>query len=149
MSGTDAPPRAERPAWADLRAGVSGMAASGAAAAVAEKPQDDPDVLSDLSQIRPEKKGGAAMSVHQESSRGGFVPPRGRTTTMEETFYQSLVDSRIPVHLRCRDGYELPRAVVKDISTYALLVETPKGTELVFKHAVISIRVLPAQVPEA
>ncbi len=96
-----------------------------------------------------EERGGAAMSVHQEPARGGFVPPRGRTTTMEETFYQSLVEAKTPVHLRCRDGYELPRAVVKDISTYTMLVETPKGTELVFKHAIISIRILPAQVPEA
>lgn len=96
-----------------------------------------------------EERGGAAMSVHQEPARGGFVPPRGRTTTMEETFYQSLVEAKTPVHLRCRDGYELPRAVVKDISTYTMLVETPKGTELIFKHAVISIRILPAQAPEA
>ncbi len=96
-----------------------------------------------------EKRGGAAMSVHQEPARGGFVPPRGRTTTMEETFYQSLVEAQTPVHLRCRDGYELLRAVVKDISTYTMLVETPKGTELVFKHAIISIRILPAQAPEA
>jgi sRNA-binding regulator protein Hfq len=120
-----------------------------ASAPVTDMLQDDPDVLSDLSQIRPVKKGGTEMSVHQEPSRGGVVPPRGRTTTMEETFYQSLIDSRTPVHLRCRDGYELPRAVVKDVSTYAVLVETSKGSELIFKHAIISIHVLPAQVPEA
>ncbi len=129
-------------------AGASGRSTQSAAAAVAEI-EDDPDVLLDLSQIRPEQKGGRVMSVHQEPSRGGFVPPRGRTTTMEETFYQSLVDSGTQVHLSCRDGYELPRAVVKDVSTYALLVETPKGTELIFKHAVISIRVPPGQLPEA
>ncbi len=114
-----------------------------------EAPETNGPEKSPGPEISPEKRGGAAMSVHQEPARGGLVPPRGRTTTMEETFYQSLVEAKTPVHLRCRDGYELPRAVVKDISTYTMLVETPKGTELIFKHAIISIRILPVQAPEA
>jgi len=114
----------------------------------------DPDVLTDLSElrpekIRPEKRGGTAMSVHQEPSRAGLVPPRAGRPSMEETFYQSLVDGQTPVHLRCRDGYEVPRATVKDVGTYTLLVETAGGAELVFKHAIISIRPLATQTPEA
>lgn len=114
---------------------------------------EDPDILMDLGQIRPEQmrpdtRGGAAMSVQPESSRPGYAPPP-RRPTMEEAFYQPLVEGRTPVHLRCRDGYELPRAIIKEAGTYSLLLETPAGTELVFKHAVISIRVLPPQTPEA
>ncbi len=88
------------------------------------------------------------MSVHQEPARGDVAPPRGRAS-MEDAFYQPLVEGRIPVHLRCRDGYELPRAIIKDAGPYSLIVETPAGTELVFKHGIISIRILPAQSPEA
>jgi sRNA-binding regulator protein Hfq len=115
---------------------------------------DDPDVLVDLSQIRPEsvrsdKGGGAAVSVHQESPRAGFVAPRAGRPSMEETFYQSLITARSPIHVRCRDGYELPRAILKDVGTYTLLLETSAGTELVFKHAVISIRLLPVKASDA
>ncbi len=114
---------------------------------------EDPDVVVDLSEIRPTQthaapRGGAAMSVHQEPARGDVAPPRGRAS-MEDAFYQPLVEGRIPVHLRCRDGYELPRAIIKDAGPYSLIVETPAGTELVFKHGIISIRILPAQSPEA
>ena len=65
------------------------------------------------------------------------------TSTMEEAFYRPLVADRTPVHLRCRDGYEVPRAIIREAGTYALLVETPDGLELFFKHAIISIRVPP------
>ncbi len=68
---------------------------------------------------------------------------------MEDTFYQSLVEGRTPVHVRCRDGYELPYAVVKDVGTYVILFETAAGTELVFKHAIISIHLVPPQAPKA
>lgn len=125
------------------------LRAATAGAAAVEQTSEDPDVLTDLSQIRPEKRGGTAMSVHQEPSRAGLVPPRTGRPSMEETFYQSLVDGQTPVHLRCRDGYELPHATVKDVGTYTLLIETAVGTELVYKHAIISIRVLPRQGPEA
>ncbi len=105
---------------------------------------DDVDVLQDLNQIRPREKGGTDMAVQQESSRAGIVPPRAGRSSMEDSFYQGLVDARTPVHLRCRDGYEIPHAVLKDVGTYTLLVETRGGTELIFKHAIISIRLLTA-----
>jgi sRNA-binding regulator protein Hfq len=115
---------------------------------------DDPDVLVDLSQIRPESvrsdnRGGATMSVHQESPRAGFAAARAGRPSMEETFYQSLVSTKSPIHVRCRDGYELPRAILKEAGTYTLLLETSTGTELVFKHAVISIRLLPTKASDA
>ena len=66
-----------------------------------------------------------------------------RTATMEDGFYRPLISDRTPVHMRCRDGYEVPRAIIREAGTHALLVETPDGLELFFKHAIISIRVLP------
>jgi sRNA-binding regulator protein Hfq len=108
---------------------------------------EDQDVLEDLSEIRPEEKGGREMAVHQDSPRQGVVPPRAARPSMEDTFYQGLVEEQTPVHLRCRDGYEIPHAVLRDVGTYTLLVEARGGTELVYKHAIISIRLLPT--PEA
>ncbi len=109
----------------------------------------DPDVIYDLSEIRPEKRGGSVMSVQQEPSRAGVVAPRGAHLSMEDSFYQALVAGQTPIHLRCRDGYEVPRAVLKDVGTYTLLLETSGGPELVYKHAVISIRPLTAPAAEA
>jgi sRNA-binding regulator protein Hfq len=68
---------------------------------------------------------------------------------MEEAFYQGLVAGQTPIQVRCRDGYEVPRAVLKDVGTYTLLLETTGGPELVYKHAVISIRPLTAPSPQA
>jgi sRNA-binding regulator protein Hfq len=105
---------------------------------------DDEDMLQDLNQIRPQEKGGSDMAVQQEPSRAGVVPPRAGRSSMEDSFYQGLVEARTPVHLRCRDGYEIPHATLRDVGTYTLLVDTRGGTELVFKHAIISIRLLTA-----
>jgi sRNA-binding regulator protein Hfq len=104
----------------------------------------DPDVIYDLSEIRPEKRGGSVMSVQQEPSRASATPTRGAHMSMEDSFYQALVAGQTPIQLRCRDGYEVPHAVLKDVGTYTLLLETPGGPELVYKHAVISIRPLAA-----
>ncbi len=142
-------PQAQAPERTAGDAGAPGARHAGGPAAAVEQPPEDPDVLMDLSEIRPEKKGGAAMSVHQEPSRAGLVPPRAGRSSMEEAFYQSLIEAQTPVHLRCRDGYELPRATVKEVGTYTLLVEAAGGTELVYKHAIISIRLLPPQPAEA
>ena len=109
----------------------------------------DLDVIYDLSEIRPEKRGGTTMSAHQEPSRAAAVPPRGAHASMEDAFYQTLVAERTPIQLRCRDGYEVPRAVLTDVGTYTLLLETPAGPELVYKHAVISIRPLPTSAAQA
>jgi sRNA-binding regulator protein Hfq len=109
----------------------------------------DPDVIYDLSDIRPEKRGGSAMSVHQEPSRAGALPSRGAHASMEDSFYQTLVAEQTPIQVRCRDGYEVLRAVLKDVGTYTLLLETSGGLELVYKHAVISIRPLTAPAAQA
>lgn len=114
-----------------------------------EAAHPNPDVIYDLSEIRPEKRGGSVMSVHQEPSRASAVPPRGAHVSMEDSFYQALVAARTPIQLRCRDGYEVPHAVLKDVGTYTLLLETPGGPELVYKHAVISIRPLPTPAAQA
>ncbi len=119
----------------------------GESAGKAEGP--DPDVIYDLSEIRPEKRGGSVMSVHQEPSRASAIPPRGAHISMEDSFYQTLVAGQTPIQLRCRDGYEVPHAVLKDVGTYTLLLETPGGPELVYKHAVISIRPLTAPAAQA
>jgi hypothetical protein len=41
--------------------------------------------------------------------------------------------------MRCFDGYEVSRAVIRDGDTFALFVETPNGPALFYKHALISI----------
>jgi len=101
-----------------------------------------PDVLEDLQEIRPEQKGGAAVTAHYEGSRVGVAPPRAEPQTIEDGFYVPLVEARTPVHIRCRDGYEVAHAVLRDVGTYTLLVEAGGATELLYKHAIISIRPL-------
>ena len=123
------------------RLGAATAAQAGLGGAVSD---DEEDVLQDLNQIRPQEKGGTDMAVQQEPSRAGIVPPRAGRSSMEDSFYQGLVEARTPVHLRCRDGYEIPHAILRDVGTYTLLVDTRGGTELVFKHAIISIRLLTA-----
>lgn len=107
------------------------------------------DVVTDLSQIRPERSGGAAVSSgpakSDVASRADQGPARsGPRSSMEDEYLRHLVASGVPVHLRCRDGYEIPEAIVKDFGTYTLLVESDTGRELIFKHGIISIRPLRA-----
>ncbi len=80
------------------------------------------------------------MAGHHEGSRVGVASMRPGRQAVEEEFFQPLIEGRTPVHIRCRDGYEVPRAVLREIGTYTLLVEADGGTELVYKHAIISIR---------
>jgi len=58
---------------------------------------------------------------------------------MEDEYFRHLITTGIPIHIRCRDGYEIAEAVLKEFGTYTLLVETDEGRELIFKHAIISI----------
>jgi len=94
-------------------------------------------------------KGGTDMGLQHDSPEAGSGVRGARGSGVEDGFYRSLVVERTPVHLRCRDGYEVARAIVRDAGTYALLVETPDGLELFFKHAIISIRVLPKPAAQA
>ncbi|MBI3976252.1 MAG: RNA chaperone Hfq [Armatimonadetes bacterium] len=98
-----------------------------------------PDTIAGVEEIRPEIEGGAAMSTREEPYRaeGNRPTPRG---SQEDDFYRRLIQSGVTVHIRCRDGYEIPEAVVRDFGTYSLLVEAGGAEELVFKHAIISIR---------
>lgn len=97
------------------------------------------DVVERIEEIRPETEGGAAVSTREEPYRAeaGRVGGRG---SMEDDYYRRLIQSGAAVHIRCRDGYEIPEAVVKDFGTYSLLIEARGVEELVFKHAIISIR---------
>jgi len=111
------------------------------------KGDDEPaDVVADLSQIRPERPGGTPVAP-QASQEAGARPeqaqarPRG---SMEDEYLRHLMTTNTPVHIRCRDGYEIPEAIVKDFGTYSLLLEGDGGRELVFKHGIISIRPLRA-----
>jgi|GEM_PF-811928 len=97
----------------------------------------------------PETKGGTAMGLQHDTPDAGAGMRAARASSLEDGFYRSLVVERTPVHLRCRDGYEVARAIVRDAGTYALLVETADGLELFFKHAIISIRVLPKPAARA
>ncbi len=102
------------------------------------------DVGSGLAQIRPERQGGAAVGAREEAIRQ--EADRTRTVAkglMEDEFFRQLVTTGAPVHIRCRDGYEIPEGVLTGFGTYSLMVVTDAGEELVFKHGIISIRPLP------
>jgi hypothetical protein len=60
-------------------------------------------------------------------------------TDAEEAFYRVIVAGRVPVHLRCLDGYEIASAIVRDVGAHTLLVETGEGPQLFLKRNVISI----------
>ena len=99
------------------------------------------DEVATLEQIRPERPGGAEVAQpmnRPEMERGRFAPK----SSMEDEFIKQLMTAGVPIHIRCRDGYEITDGVVKDFGTYSLLVETRGGRELVFKHGIISIRPL-------
>ncbi len=116
----------------------------GAAALTAE------DLMRDISEIRPEARGGAPPVTREEirhdPAAQGKQAPRG---SFEDNFYRRLVATGVPVHIRCRDGYEIPTAILKEYGTYTLVVEVGGVAELVFKHAVISIRPYGALPPES
>ncbi len=86
---------------------------------------------------RGEVIGMTARRDAPEADRGPSGPGR---LSIEEVLYQSLIANRTPVHIRCRGGYELRCAVVRDIDTHSVLVEIDGVTELVYKHAILSIR---------
>lgn len=134
----DSGPEEERPPTAGEDRGPSESEA-----AIAPSEREDAlqpsDTIANVTEIRPEIEGGAAMSTREEPYRaeGSRPAPRG---SQEDEFYRRLVQSGVTVHIRCRDGYEIPEAVVRDFGTYSLLVEARGAEELVFKHAIISIR---------
>lgn len=109
------------------------------------------DTVTSLEQIRPERAGGAAVAAvghryeaeRNRAAEQAAVKP-GSKGAMEDDFFRHLVVTGLPVHIRCRDGYEIAEAVLKDFGTYTLLVETDAGKELIFKHGIISIRPLRA-----
>ena len=117
-------------------------------------PEDDgandgaDDAVPDQAQIRPERPGGAAMAnVARPDAAARTDQPAARPaqrSSMEDEFLRSLLSASTPVHIRCRDGYEIPEAVIKDVGTYSILVESDLGGELVFKHGILSIRPLRA-----
>ena len=79
------------------------------------------------------------MAAHHDSARTGAAARTARQA-IEEEYFASLIERRTPVHVRCRDGYELSHAVVRDVGTYTLVVETDGTAELLYKHAIISVR---------
>lgn len=125
----------ELPANPDQAPQVTGAAPDGAPAGA----MVSVDVVENVEEIRPETEGGAAVSIREEPYRAeaGRVGGRG---SMEDDYYRRLIQSGAAVHIRCRDGYEIPEAVVKDFGTYSLMIEARGVEELVFKHAIISIR---------
>lgn len=95
-----------------------------------------------LQEIRPEVEGGAVMATREEPQQRveALSRPPARHAALEDDFYRRLVHSGVRVHIRCRDGYEIPDGVVKDFGTYCLLVESQGVEELLFKHAILTIR---------
>lgn len=102
----------------------------------------------DFSQVRPERQGGAAVTpepTKPETMPRMEQPARpGQRSSMEDEYLRHLVATGTPVHIRCRDGYEIAEGVVKDFGTYSVLVDSDAGRELVFKHGIIAIRPLRA-----
>lgn len=114
-------------------------------APVPSEPQPAPanDDVTDLTEVRPERQGGAAVSGRDEAARQEQDRPRpGGRGAMEDDFLRQLISTGALVHIRCRDGYQIPGAVVKGFGTYTILIATKSGDELVFKHGIISIRPL-------
>ncbi len=98
------------------------------------------DVIRDMSEIRPERQGGATTmreEIRMDGPTGAKAPPR---LSVEDAFYRRLVAAAAPVYIRCRDGYEIPSAIVTDFGTYSLLIENNGTQELLFKHGIIAIR---------
>ncbi len=79
---------------------------------------------------------------------GAMAKPAPRLS-VEDSFYRRLVTTGVPVHIRCRDGYEIPTAIIRDFGTYSLMVEVAGVMELVFKHGIISIRPYGPLPPES
>jgi len=107
----------------------------------AGEPEPPIDIIHSVAEIRPEREGGALPVTREDVRPEG--PPAARPVprpSIEDSFYRRLVTTGAPVHIRCRDGYEIPAAVVKDFGTYSLLVEVSGIQELVFKHGIIAIR---------
>jgi sRNA-binding regulator protein Hfq len=98
------------------------------------------DTIQSLGEIRPEREGGAAVMMREEMRSDVSSARSAPRPSVEDNFYRRLVATAAPVHIRCRDGYEIPAAVVKEYGTYSLLVEVNGVPELVFKHAIIAIR---------
>ncbi|MDQ7841578.1 MAG: hypothetical protein RDU83_11210 [bacterium] len=119
----------------------------GEPAGVTEPAHDHDQKLAD---IRPEREGGAAIVTHDEirgdAQSAAKSAPRA---SVEDAFYRRLVATGAPVHIRCRDGYEIPTGVVKEFGTYSLLVEVNGVQELVFKHGIIAIRPYGPLPPES
>ncbi|MGH2398658.1 MAG: hypothetical protein ACRDF6_02345, partial [bacterium] len=68
-------------------------------------------------QIRPERPGGAEVAQpmnRQDMERNRFAPK----SSMEDDFFRHLVATGIPVHIRCRDGFEIVEGILKDFGTY-------------------------------
>lgn len=108
----------------------------------ADDGRQDDDAVATLDQIRPERQGGAQMA--QPMNRTDLERRFSPKSSMEDDFFRHLVATRVPVHIRCREGYEIQGGIVKDFGTYSLLVETGSGKELVFKHGILSIRPMTA-----
>jgi len=109
----------------------------------------DADIIQDMAEIRPELQGGAATVMREEYRHDGSTvakaPPK---MSMEDGFYRRLVTAGAAVYIRCRDGYEIPSAIVRDYGTYCLMVEVNGIHELVFKHGIIAIRPYSPLPPE-
>lgn len=155
-----APPEPEGgPGWDDSsrpQAAVATAAPPVTAPVVAGPPVTAPptaalspqDVIHDLSEIRPEREGGALV-MREEIRHEGPLAKAAPRLSVEDAFYRRLVTTGVPVHIRCRDGYEIPTATIRDFGTYSLMVEVNGVMELVFKHGIISIRPYGPLPPES
>jgi sRNA-binding regulator protein Hfq len=125
------PPQAGPDSWPGLEASEPVSA-----------PEWSDEIVSDLSEIRPERQGGASV-MREELRADGPAAAKGAAAgrlSVEDAFYRRLVAAGAPVYIRCRDGYEIPSAIVRDYGTYSLMVEVNGVQELVFKHGIIAIR---------
>ncbi|MGQ0568145.1 MAG: hypothetical protein ACT4P5_01240 [Armatimonadota bacterium] len=99
------------------------------------------DTIQTMTDIRPEREGGATTVMREETRGDGFPAAKAAPRfSVEDSFYRRLVTTGVPVHIRCRDGYEIPTAIIRDYGTYSLMVEANGVQELVFKHGIIAIR---------
>lgn len=86
----------------------------------------------------------AAEMQHRKQTSGlarrlAMIGTANASADLEDAFYGPLIAGKTPVHVRCRDGHEIPQAVVRDADAHALLIETPDGSELLLARAIISV----------
>lgn len=99
------------------------------------KPErDGPARLNDLKELGQYQAARPTSRPQQAQPQRPF-----RSTDVQDDFLRHLVDEGCPLVVLCVDGYK-PAGRLVAFDTYGLVMDDGEGEELLFKHAVISIK---------